>query len=856
MVDLAAALATVAPSAAVDSDVLEYVQEALAALQEGTAALEQDDVEAMCMPLEDFLGDALPALVQAVLKQTQPASPSSAADSPAAAAAEEGDAPKPLQSGALRMSAGDAVHDVALSISSAGLHAGRAQAPSAGASISAQSPADEAGIHDSAPAVPAAGAGSAALSDHGSSSDSAGDEEDEVACAMGLVDWDSGALRDAAHAAEAFAHVDDASGGFTEGVLASSWRHTAMGGTGGSSRNVAVRQLTIATPGGELLSNASLVLEDGHKYGLVGRNGSGKSTLLRRMVQGSIPGFPPHLRTAMIQFKPAPPGVTPLQLVLRSDTRRRRLLSLARALEALEAGEAGTPVPPPAEASAEAPVPPGLMEALAAQPPAARSEALEGVSAELLAMDAQAAPARAAQALVSVGLPVRRHGEPLAALSGGWQMRVAIACAVFQEPDILVADEPSNHLDLEGVWWMGRYLADLDCTCVVVSHDTAFLDMFVTDIIHLHQQGLHSYSTNYAGFVAAREEKAGMMNRLQANLDRKRAHYAASAKRMEEAAAGKLGKGKAGGGRKLSRLKGDEKKSKQVAQRRHRMQYMGLDKTLDGKKFSMQRHSRRLGSAVDNAGGWVDGKMTAAAVNTDREESVQFDFATLAGCDGSVAQPIVALDDVAFRYPGASADTLRGVSLALDTTSRIGIVGANGSGKTTLLRMLAGAAEATSGEVVRAPGTRVAYFSQHHADQLDLSKTPVQHLCEVAGPGVRPQHLRNLLGKFGIAGATAVIPMRDLSGGQLSRVSLTCLFLARPHMLVADEITNFFDTHSIDALVQGLQDFTGAVVLVSHNLALLKSVCSVFYVVADGALRRLEGGLDEYLAAHAAALPA
>lgn len=609
--------------------------------------------------------------------------------------------------------------------------------------------------------------------------------------------------------------------------------------------------VTIAIKSVELLNQATLRLRPARRYGIVGRNGVGKSTLLRRIANGSIEGFPEDLRCLHVRQEAGASEQTAFEAVLAADVTRTALLAEEAELMAQEATEE-------------------------------TARRLTEVLAELDDIEAETAEERARAILVGLQFSTKKMNMPTKALSGGWRMRVALARALFLRPDMLMLDEPTNHMDLPAVLWLQAYLQTYDGTVIVVSHDKGFLNAVATEIIHFHKQQLFYYPGNYDAFKKARDDKHLKKVHIQHSLDKQRAHWEASVKKMATAAA---------------KNPKDSKRGHQAAVRKKKLQKFGAQKTEDGKKWNCQKHSgMRPGSIVANTGGWKGRKMTRTSIVEAPPPKFSFEFP--ADFPVSGGGPLLQLRDVSFSYPAATPEEaarraaraaeidaeakleeaaisakgprhhgrkkrkggmanaktprrrgkhlLNNITMDIACRSRVGILGANGAGKSTLLALLTGALTPCSGERLQHRNLKIATFAQHHVDQLKLALTPLEHMCATY-PLAKPQELRKHLGGFGLAAGLAVRPMGTLSGGQKSRVVFATITYTSPHMLILDEPTNHLDFSTIDALQDALKAFDGGVVLVSHSQSLIGGLCNVLYEVKRGFVDRVESSFGEWV---------
>ncbi len=402
-----------------------------------------------------------------------------------------------------------------------------------------------------------------------------------------------------------------------------------------------IEDVTLRMAGRPLLDGASLRVDAGRRIGLVGRNGAGKSTLLRAIsgelaVDGGTIHLAASARMAQVRQE-APSGpASLLDTVLEGDPERLALL-----------GEAETA-------------------------PAAR---LAEVHERLRTIGADSAPARAAAILAGLGFDTAAQARAVAEFSGGWRMRVALATALFANPDLLLLDEPTNHLDLEATLWLEGWLSRFPGACLIVSHDRGLLDRAVEAIAHLDNRRLSLTPGGYTEFVRIRTEQAMQQVRAAERIAAQRAHMQSF----------------------VDRFRAKATKARQAQSRLKALERLPA-----------------MESVIEDA-------------------PTRFDFPTPA----QLSPPILQLDRVDAGYDGRPI--LRGVSLRLDMEDRVALLGANGNGKSTLAKLLAGRMEPLAGEIRRGPKLRVGYFAQHQAEELDAAESPVDAMARAMPRALPPQ---------------------------------------------------------------------------------------------------------------------
>jgi ATP-binding cassette, subfamily F, member 3 len=404
------------------------------------------------------------------------------------------------------------------------------------------------------------------------------------------------------------------------------------------------------------------------------------------------------------------------------------------------------------------------------------------IHTRLADIDAHAAPARAAAILAGLGFPADDQQRPCASFSGGWRMRVALAALLFSEPDLLLLDEPTNYLDLEGTLWLQDYLARYRHTVLVISHDRDLLDSAVSHILHLQAKKLTLYRGNYSGFVRQHSERQ--------TLDLKRARHQESERKRIEAF--------------VTRFRAKATKARQAQSR------------------------LKLLAKLQPVEAIVDDAVRDIAIPSPEKQ---------------LSPPIIAFENVAVGYGGEPV--LRRLNLRIDDDDRIALIGANGNGKSTFAKLLAGRMAPLEGRVTRADKLDVAYFAQHQLDELKANESPYDHI-RVLMPDAPESKVRARVGAIGFSGGAADAKVATLSGGEKARLMLGMATFGGPHLVILDEPTNHLDIDSRAALIEAINDYTGAVVLISHDRHLIEACADRLWLVADRAVSPFDGDLDEY----------
>ncbi|HET6838215.1 MAG TPA: ABC-F family ATP-binding cassette domain-containing protein [Bradyrhizobium sp.] len=405
------------------------------------------------------------------------------------------------------------------------------------------------------------------------------------------------------------------------------------------------------------------------------------------------------------------------------------------------------------------------------------------IQTRLVDIDAHSAPARAAAILSGLGFSSADQARPCSEFSGGWRMRVALAATLFAAPDLLLLDEPTNYLDLEGTLWLEDHLANYPRTVIVISHDRDLLDTSVDQILHLDRGKLTLYRGSYSSF----EEQRATREMLDAKHAKRQE---AERKRLQAF---------------VDRFKAKASKARQAQSRVKMLERM---------------------------------KPIAALVTQDVREI------SFPAPEKMLSPPIIAVDDVSVGYD-PKQPVLSRVTLRIDNDDRIALLGANGNGKSTLVKLLAGRLSPFSGTITRAEKISIAYFAQHQLDELSEDGSPYDHVRKLM-PDAPETKVRGRTGAIGFSGKAGDTQVKNLSGGEKARLLLGLATFFGPNMIILDEPTNHLDIDSRAALAEAINEFPGAVIMVSHDRYLIEACADRLWVVADHTVTTYDGDLDDY----------
>ncbi|MET0180426.1 MAG: ABC-F family ATP-binding cassette domain-containing protein [Novosphingobium sp.] len=511
-----------------------------------------------------------------------------------------------------------------------------------------------------------------------------------------------------------------------------------------------INGLTVRLGGRTILDRASAAIPPGSHVGLIGRNGAGKSTLIKVLIGALEPDegeveMPRRTRLGYIAQEAPSGSASPFDTVLAADVERARLLD--------EAEHCADP------------------------------DRLGDLHERLLAIDAYSAPSRAARILIGLGFDEAMQGEPLDSFSGGWKMRVALAALLFSAPDVLLLDEPSNHLDLEATLWLESFLKSYPGTLIVISHERDLLNSVVDTILHLQGGKLALYPGDYDSFERQRAERAAQLAAARAAQD---------------------------------------------AQRARLQDYVARNSARASTARQAQSRAKMLAKMQP---------ITAVI----EDPTLSFDFPS----PSELKPPLITLDLASVGYaPGVPV--LERLNLRIDPDDRIALLGRNGNGKTTLARLLAAQLAPMAGALSASGKMQIGYFTQYQVEELAGDATPLEHMTR-SRAGRTPGAVRAQLGRFGFSGSRATAQVSTLSGGERARLALALITRDAPHLLILDEPTNHLDVDAREALVQALNDYTGAVILISHDRHMVELTADRLVLVEQGTASDYPGSIEDYI---------
>ena len=512
-----------------------------------------------------------------------------------------------------------------------------------------------------------------------------------------------------------------------------------------------ISELTYRIAGKLLLENANVTIPAGHKIGIVGRNGSGKTTLYK-LILGELENDDGQIRVR----KSAKVGQVAQEAPGGPETLLETVLSSHPELVALQ-NEAETTNNP---------------------------NRIAEIHERLQDIGAYEAEARVASILSGLGFSDTEQRRACSEFSGGWRMRVALACTLFTQPDLLLLDEPTNYLDLEGVLWLENFIKNYPYTILIISHDRDLLNQAASAIVHLENRELTFYGGNFDKFEKTYREQ----------------------KKLKQAAI-----------------------KKQSLERAHIQKYVDRFRYKASKAKQAQSRIKMLE------------KMEPLAALAE-ENTVQFNFPN----PEELAPPLISIEKCSVGYEKGKP-ILRNINMRMDMEDRIALLGQNGNGKSTFAKLLADRLTPMDGQIKRSRKLSIGYFAQHQQDELDKEGTPLSHL-RLLMKGATEAQVRGRLGGFGFGVDKATNQISTLSGGEKARLLFALMSFKAPQMIILDEPTNHLDMDSRQSLIHAINEYEGAVILISHDSYLVEACADRIMVIENGGVHNFDGDINDYKA--------
>ena len=512
-----------------------------------------------------------------------------------------------------------------------------------------------------------------------------------------------------------------------------------------------ISELTYRIAGKLLLENANVTIPAGHKIGIVGRNGSGKTTLYK-LILGELENDDGQIRVR----KSAKVGQVAQEAPGGPETLIETVLSSHPELVALQ-NEAETTNNP---------------------------NRIAEIHERLQDIGAYEAEARAASILSGLGFSDTEQRRACSEFSGGWRMRVALACTLFTQPDLLLLDEPTNYLDLEGVLWLENFIKNYPYTILIISHDRDLLNQAASAIVHLENRELTFYGGNFDKFEKTYREQ----------------------KKLKQAAI-----------------------KKQSLERAHIQKYVDRFRYKASKAKQAQSRIKMLE------------KMEPLAALAE-ENTVQFNFPN----PDELAPPLILIEKCSVGYEQGKP-ILRNINMRMDMEDRIALLGQNGNGKSTFAKLLADRLTPMDGQIKRSRKLSIGYFAQHQQDELDKDGNPLSHL-RLLMKGATEAQVRGRLGGFGFGVDKATNKISTLSGGEKARLLFALMSFKAPQMIILDEPTNHLDMDSRQSLIHAINEYEGAVILISHDSYLVEACADRIMVIENGGVHNFDGDINDYKA--------